>query len=202
MSRWLKIIKRYAAYLASKGKTALSVLRTGETLFKHYYPLWVTRAKKGEGTTRWPNIVIHEIFNTFKPELKHDHGRFVCSIILSGGYTEVRYTKDGASREVVRRPFSVAFLWWNEWHNIKDVQPDTWTLFAFGPRFRDAYVMHPITGKILTRADAAKLDKQRVSGYHADSSELQAKIARRQTAMLRLHGDRHLTSAFKQPRET
>lgn len=182
----LSLIKRYTAWLASRGRTDQRTIRSGETLFKHYYPLWVSRAKPGQGTTRWPNIVIHEIFNTFTPELAHDHGRYVVSLIVHGGYTEVRYRKDGTTYEVIRRPYSAAFIRWNERHNIKDVLPDTWTLFAFGPRFRDANFKHPVTGKILTRADVDRLDKKRVSGYHPSSPELEAKILKRKKAMARL----------------
>jgi hypothetical protein len=177
----LKLIKWYAAYLVRKGRVDNRTIRSGETLFRRHYPLWISRPN-----SLLPNFVLHHIFNTFKPELAHDHGRFVISVILNGGYTEVRYRKDGSTYEVARRPFSVVFLGWNARHNIKDVLPDTWTIFAFGPKFRDAHFKHPVTGKILTRMDVDRLDKRKVSGYHLTSAALEAKILRRKSAMARL----------------
>jgi hypothetical protein len=191
----LALIERFTGWLESRGRVDLRVIRSGEVLFKHFYPLWITRERPGGGTTPWPNIVIHKIFNTFMPALSHDHGRYVMSVIINGGYTEIRYAKDGSARDVVRRPYSWAFLGYDEVHNIKDVLPDTWTLFAFGPKFRDAYFRHPVTGKTLTRKDVDRLDKGGISGYQPSSAKLQERISRRREAVARANrmkiGDRN-----------
>jgi hypothetical protein len=173
---WLRVIEKFAAFLASRGRKDLRVLRNGVTLFVRYYPLLVGRGVR----QRWPNVLLHNILHRFRDEMSHNHGRWVMSIILHGGYTEVR-----EFGEVVRRPGSVALLRPDEWHNVKDTQPDTWTMFVVGPQFRDAHFLATKTGGVLTRTKADELDKGGLAGYHQETPELLARVDKRLRAMKR-----------------
>lgn len=72
----------------------------------------------------------------------HDHPwRWSFSIVLCGGYRELRLRWFDPARGLVRtlrrlRPGSVNIIGPTAFHQIIDVEPETWTLFFLGPRVK------------------------------------------------------------------
>lgn len=73
-------------------------------------------------------VRVHDILTPDNTPFLHTHPFHYCSLIISGGYTEV-YEKDGELHTVNRRRFSLAFRKNTTPHRIVSVLPNTRTLF-------------------------------------------------------------------------
>lgn len=174
----LKIIHAFARFLTKLGRKDLRVTRVGDVLFERYYLVF-----RGRGD-RWKsrNVVMHHFFDTFNEDYAHDHGRNCLSIILAGGYTEQR-----EFGKVVRGPGSMCYLRYNEWHNVSNVLPNTWTIWFVGREQKEPDFIGPNGVGIITRAESIKREKHEVSGVRPETPELLVLIDRRRKAVERLN---------------
>lgn len=178
---WLKLIESFAWCLEKLGRKDMMVNRFGQIRVQRFYPFLMppTRTKGRKG---W-NFALHKFPAGHWNELPHDHGREAWSFILSGGYTEEVM---GVERK--REQFTFAKLGLNEFHSIKYVKPNTWTLFFVGRWHREYQMLTDGLGSpIMTRAELLAKDKKKLLGYHLDSPEVREKIRKRQLAVERLN---------------
>lgn len=68
----------------------------------------------------------------------HDHPwRRAVSVVLTGGYRELRLRRDRGSTVTRRvRPLSVNVIRGDDFHRVLLDQPEAWTLFVHGPRIK------------------------------------------------------------------
>lgn len=184
----LKLIQIIAKFLEKLGRKDLSITREGQVMFERYYPLpWTARGK----TFTYPNIVLHHMLKPDSKKNWHDHGRACISIILTGGYDELR--EGGVVLK--RRPGSISFLTASTLHNVCNVLPNTWTIFAVGRRVKDLVLAGDLTSeKRVTRTVRDLIGETQISGLHPCTPELEARIAKRQAAAARLRRQRNLPS--------
>ena len=81
---------------------------------------------------RWFNIYLHHIRRPDDDRALHDHPWWNASIVLRGGYLEVRpigYKTRRPGSVVIRRPLTA--------HRLVPLSGDCWTLFITGPRVRE-----------------------------------------------------------------
>lgn len=95
--------------------------------------------------TRWLSARVHHIASADDDRALHDHPWNFVSLVLSGGYLELRPAEieprwcqlDGMVWELVngfeRRAGSVAFRRATDRHRVVQVDPGTYTLFIYGP---------------------------------------------------------------------
>lgn len=103
---------------------------------------------------RWAARV-HHIATPDVDRHMHDHPWDFLSIVLRGGYTELRPLgaercfegEEEASYAVTRRAGSIALRRATDRHRIISVLPDTWTLFITGPK-RHWWGFHTPAGKV------------------------------------------------------
>jgi hypothetical protein len=103
---------------------------------------------------RWAARV-HHIATPDLDRHMHDHPWDFVSIVLRGGYKELRPLSidpafDGDEERsylVDRRPGSIVLRLSTDRHRVVDVLPDTWTLFITGPK-RQWWGFHTETGKV------------------------------------------------------
>lgn len=109
--------------------------------------------------TRWLSARMHHIATPDWDRDMHDHPWWFASVVLSGGYTEDRpvsnhkpqWIGDTEARNGSRRSaWSVAFRHATDRHLISAVDPDTWTLFIYGP-LRQWWGFYTRLGKIYWR---------------------------------------------------
>lgn len=168
------LLTRLGAWLYKLGRKDVRVARRGEILFESYYPLFHGRA----GKWRFPNVVLHHFRNDFSDDYRHDHGRACLSFILTGGYLERR-----PSGERWRKPGSVSWLGFDEWHDIPKVQPGTWTLFFTGWMRREPH-FH-FRGRVLTRSQVYGIGRAHLAGMVPETPELHERLAKRREAAKR-----------------
>lgn len=95
--------------------------------------------------TPWFAIRLHHILRSDHDRALHDHPWSFVSLILWGGYREVRYSEtkprgaDDATRfpvaKIWRRPLSIAFRRAEDAHRLELDRP-AWTLVLMGPKRR------------------------------------------------------------------
>ncbi len=172
------MIDLIAKLLTKLKRKDLRITRLGEVFIERYYPFIIAR----EGWRfKMPNVFFQHFNSEIEDEFVHDHGRWCLSIILRGGYTDIR-----ADRTRIRRRWSVDTLRYDEFHQVVDILPDTWTLFFVG-RARQEYRMKlPNTDTLINRSTNRAADKQGLVGTHPETPELLAQIKKRQKAMARL----------------
>lgn len=98
---------------------------------------------------------VHHIATPDADRHMHDHPWDFVSLVLRGGYTELRPVavepcfegEEERSFEVTRRAGSLAFRRATDRHRIVAVLPDTWTLFVTGPK-RHWWGFHTPRGKV------------------------------------------------------
>lgn len=111
--------------------------------------------------TRWLSARIHHIVSPDWDRDMHDHPWDFVSVILSGGYIEERPTpsfhkpqwlEDGSEsrRGRYRASPSIALRHATDRHLISYVEPETWTLFVYGP-LRQWWGFYTRAGKIYWR---------------------------------------------------
>ncbi len=76
-------------------------------------------------------VCLHKILISDGDDL-HDHPGPYLSVILAGSYIE--HTPKGA---FLRRPGSIRFRSGRSFHRLELVNGPVWTLFVFGPRYRN-----------------------------------------------------------------
>lgn len=175
-------MKRIAEFLARVLKKLdrkyLLVSWQGEVYIERYYILF---PPLNQLMTKLPNVYLHRFPTNIPDEFDHDHARWCISIVLHGGYTETRNGK------LINRPrFSISMLKSGDMHRIKTIQPDTWTFFIVGPRFREMNFYWPEDGKILSRVDL-KVEESSVGGRHKETPEFLKKIERRRKALSKVN---------------
>lgn len=89
----------------------------------------------------WENrlfgVFLHRIDSPDPGEKLHDHPWWFASLILRGGYSEVRsLTRAYAPIQVIRNRWSLRSLRLDECHRIINVEPGTITLVIRGPKVR------------------------------------------------------------------
>jgi hypothetical protein len=103
--------------------------------------------------TRWFSIFVHRFDGPDPGNHLHDHPWWFVSLILRGGYTELRAPIDSASmrarmaaggrwpvtpgRKAEHRRFGLNVIHMDTCHTITDVTPGTLTLVVTGPRHAD-----------------------------------------------------------------
>lgn len=110
--------------------------------------------------SRWLSARVHHIASEDYDRAMHDHPWAFVSLVLSGGYVELRpmcpddpsWVRMGdlwRERWVGRwrGPGTLAFRRPTDRHVVKDVQPGTYTLFIYGPA-RHWWGFYTRTGKI------------------------------------------------------
>ncbi len=120
-----------------------------ETLYMGRY--WLREYGKDNG----PAARIHHIATEDLDRHLHDHPWDFCSVVLSGGYTEIRprwaapnFVGDREDVFEVRREIgSIAFRKATDRHRIISVEPNTYTLFITGPKVQ-GWGFYTETGKI------------------------------------------------------
>lgn len=95
---------------------------------------------------RWANIYLHQVLRSDDDRALHDHPWWNVSLVLSGGYFEVR-PKDGSAaaakapglhERIWRGPGSVVARRAGAAHRLEVVPGGcAWTLFLTGPRLRE-----------------------------------------------------------------
>ena len=87
--------------------------------------------KEKQGDFKWFNIYIHNFVDDAwtAEETTHSHGGDSYSFVLKGGYTE-QYD----NRIIERTRFSFNRVKYPLKHRIVSALPNTWTIFAVGPR--------------------------------------------------------------------
>lgn len=106
-----------------------------------------------------PAMRLHNIRTPDYDRHLHDHPWSFVSIVLMGGYTEIRPVGvepafDGdreRTYRIERRPGDVARRLATDRHRIVEVLPDTWTLFITGPK-RQWWGFYTEIGKVHWRA--------------------------------------------------
>ena len=64
----------------------------------------------------------------------HNHPwEFCWGLILNGGYTHEYHDGDGVCKTATFRPGDVNFMLHSRYHRILELEPDTYTLFFWGP---------------------------------------------------------------------
>ena len=88
---------------------------------------------------RWGGIFVHHMTGPDPGKDLHDHPWWFGSLILKGGYVEVRAGTRRPKRRAlnVRRRWSWQALRQDECHTIKRLNGDTWTLVIHGFRRSD-----------------------------------------------------------------
>lgn len=127
-----------------------------------------------------PNILLHHFPANVEDDFIHDHGRACASIVLRGGYTEVKNGKT-----YVRRAGHIFGCWYDTMHHVYDILPGTWTIFFVGYWRAPYRIKRSVEGPIMTRADLSQTDT--LTGSKQDTPELRARIARRRKAMSKLN---------------
>jgi hypothetical protein len=109
--------------------------------------------------SNWISARVHHIATPDWDRDMHDHPWSFVSVVLSGGYTEDRpasmhkpqWSGDTEARNGSRRSAgSVALRRPTDRHLISAVDPDTWTLFVYGP-LRQWWGFYTRAGKIYWR---------------------------------------------------
>lgn len=80
------------------------------------------------------SVLLHNICQPDADRWLHDHPWWFVAIVLRGGYTQQRTTRNGTSK--VSRVRRVNIVGRRTFHRIETVQPDTWTLVVTGCRRR------------------------------------------------------------------
>jgi hypothetical protein len=117
--------------------------------------------------TRWLSCRLHHLASCDHDRDMHDHPWVFASILLCGSYVEHRPAQINPHFEAVRRPrglvwedeqvevsartvrvaTSIALRRPTDRHRISAVQPDTWSLFIYGP-LRQWWGFYTSAGKI------------------------------------------------------
>jgi hypothetical protein len=110
--------------------------------------------------TRWLSARVHHIATADWDRDMHDHPWNFVSVVLAGGYTEDRppcrhkpqWIDGDELRTASRRSApSVAFRRATDRHVISSVDPETWTLFIYGPILQWWGFLHPRRKNLLAR---------------------------------------------------
>jgi hypothetical protein len=85
------------------------------------------------------NVYLHNILLSDDARALHSHPWINCSIVLSGGYTEVLPTPGATLRRVWRAPGSIVLRFPSSSHRIEVHASSVkiWTLFITGPWWRN-----------------------------------------------------------------
>lgn len=110
--------------------------------------------------TPWLSARIHHIASPDWDRDMHDHPWTFLSVVVSGGYTEERPTRfhkpiwlgdNTESRNSSRRSVgSIALRHATDRHVISSVDPETWTVFVYGP-LRQWWGFYTRAGKVYWR---------------------------------------------------
>lgn len=95
-----------------------------------------------ESTKDQYRLLLHQFFRGDDDRRPHNHPwDWAESLIISGGYTEDRVRAFTQNELVMDNPVyrtgDFHSLTGMDFHRIRDVQPNTWTLFRHGPRTHD-----------------------------------------------------------------
>jgi hypothetical protein len=131
--------------------------------------------------SRLPNIWFHVFYEktTRTPEVKHDHARWCVSVLLSGGYTEIR---NGKTLE--RKALSISILKPRDVHQIISTEPNTKTLFFVGPRIGRIKFYSSESSEVIPKDQWEKVGI--TTGYDKETPELLNKLDRRRRAYAKL----------------
>ncbi len=173
------VLKLLAALLKVFGRKDIRIFRSGTIMFERHYLLWKSRGI----FSKFPNVVLHHFPYEVPDEEMHDHGRPCWSLILTGGYVDLR-----ESGPVVRRAWSLRKLEYDEKHRIIDVLPDTWSLFFSGWVVREWIAI--VNGAPVTKSESFSKDKAGIAGLHRETPKLLEACAARRIAVARLKSRR------------
>lgn len=79
-------------------------------------------------------LLLHHLCQPDADRWAHDHPWWFLAIVLRGGYTQQRSTRQGGMRTTTVRRLNV--IGRRTFHRIETVEPDTWTLVLTGRRNR------------------------------------------------------------------
>lgn len=178
----MKLLEKIAEFYRRRGRKALRLSTWFDVFVERYYPLGYGMPRD-DGTfdrrAAWPNVFIH-CFAEQLDEFAHDHGRWAVSVIMSGGYEEWR---PRWKRWRTRRPGNVTFQAYDEPHLIKNLEPDTWTLFAVGPFVRPYLIYRP--DQVVSREEMVENGERALTSLLPETPALLRKMEFRQRAKAR-----------------
>lgn len=132
-----------------------------------YYLLGTPRNAGAKASNGW-EVYLHCFHTSDDAEEFHNHPwKWALSVILSGGYREVRLMPRGVSFRDLS-PGSINMLKSTDFHRIDLYSKECWTLFITGPRIQDWGFLDRMTRKFtpwrqFCRVGAPKQSDQRLN---------------------------------------
>lgn len=169
-------------FIAKHSPKALRLSVWDDIFVERYYPLRYGVPKEDGAPSKfaaWPNTFLHR-FAEQLDEFPHDHGRWAISIILSGGYEEWRPKWDGWKK---RTKGNITFQAYDEPHLIKNLLPNTWTLFTVGPFVRPYLIYRP--NGVVSREEMVENGERALTSLLPVTPKLLERIKFRQRAKAR-----------------
>lgn len=112
---------------------------TGELYMERFWLFNPYPPESSGSRNRFPiSVRLHHIVRPDQDRHLHDHPWNARTVILRGGYVEIRPISDDEHMLHTRNAGDTCRLRFGEYHRIISVQPDTWTLFITG-RYRGTW---------------------------------------------------------------
>lgn len=109
-----------------------------------------------------PHVHVHHFYRSDDDGELHNHPwKWALSIVLAGGYSEERRTKDDHVERRLVKPFSINFITENTFHRVDllDEKNGAWSIFIAGPRTQSWGFWNRVTKKFTSWEKFLKTDK-------------------------------------------